>query len=133
MKYMAGCRCWRCKRGNAAYEAELQRKRELFGPNDLVPVDRVRAFLHEMQKLGIGYMTIAKHVGVGKTPLGEILWPGKSGRNHIRRRTENKVLAYKQTLDTMPLLVKVPAAETVSKLKQLISGESQKLSFVATD
>lgn len=90
MRYVAGCRCWRCKRGNREYENKIRENRRLHGPNDLVPVDRTRTFLQKMQAVGIGYMTIARHVGVGKTALGEILWAGKTTHIQIRRRTETK-------------------------------------------
>jgi hypothetical protein len=120
MRYVAGCRCWRCKRGNRQYENKIRENRRLYGPNDVVPVDAVRDFLEAMQHIGIGYITIARHVGVGKTALGEILWAGRSIRKHIRRRTEAKVLSYRPTLDTMPLNLKVPGQETLGKLCQLI-------------
>lgn len=120
MRYVAGCRCWRCKRGNREYENKIRENRRLHGPNDLVPVDRTRTFLQKMQAVGIGYMTIARHVGVGKTALGEILWAGKTTHIQIRRRTETKVLAYQPSLDTMPQNLNVPAEETIRKLCQLV-------------
>lgn len=120
MRYVAGCRCRRCKRGNREYENKIRENRRVYGPNDLVAVDRVRQFLQEMQRIGIGYITIARHVGVGKTALGEILWAGKSSRNYIRRRTEAKVLGYRPSLDTMPLNLNVAAEETIRKLCQLV-------------
>jgi hypothetical protein len=119
MRYMAGCRCRKCKRGNSLYNKELVRKSALYGPNDLVPVDEVRAFLLDMRKLGIGYKTVAKHTKVGKTVLGEIVWPGKSGRKHIRRRTATKTLSYRPTLDALPSTHIVSAMETVQKVRQL--------------
>ena len=121
IRYMAGCRCWRCRKGSAAYERQLEENRKQFGPNHLVPVDRARTFLREMQQLGIGYMTIAKHIHAAKTCMGEILWPGKSGRRHIRRRTEAKILSYRPTLDTMPLGLEVPSGETFGRVRQLIA------------
>jgi hypothetical protein len=120
MRYMAGCRCSKCRAGNALYEAKMQKDRELYGPNDLVPVDRARAFMQDMRKLGIGFKTIADRQDVARTVCGEVIWPGKSGRRYIRRRTEKKILAYRPTLDTLPQIVIVPAAETVAKIQQLI-------------
>jgi hypothetical protein len=120
MRYMAGCRCSKCRRGNALYEAKMKRDRELYGPNDLVPVERAREFMMEMRKLGIGFKTIADYQDVARTTCGEIIWPGKSGRRYVRRRTEKKILAYRPTLDTLPQIVIVPAAETVAKIQQLI-------------
>jgi hypothetical protein len=119
MRYMSGCRCSRCRRANSLYERKMAEDRRRFGPNDLVPVDRVRAFLLEMQKQGIGYKTVAKQVGVGKTGLGMLIWPGKETKNFIRRRTEAKVLSYVPTLDTLPKSNPVPAGETVDRICQL--------------
>ena len=119
MRYMAGCRCAPCKRANSRYEKKMARDRKLYGPNNLVPVDRVRAFLLEMQKQGIGYKTIAKTVGIGKTGLGILIWPGKETKQFIRRRTEAKVLAYEPSLDNLPKSNCVPAEETVGKIRQL--------------
>jgi hypothetical protein len=121
IKYLAGCRCWRCVKCEADYMVELERRHRTEGRNNLVPVDRVRAFLLEMQKRGIGYMTIARHVGVGKTKLGELLWPPRVGAPQwIRAQKERKVLSYVPTLDTIPRRALVPAGDTVTKLRQLL-------------
>lgn len=119
LRYLAGCRCSRCRRGNSLYKRKLDENRRRFGPNDLVPVDQVRAFLLEMQKQGIGYKTIAKQVGIGKTGLGILIWPGKETKNFIRRRTEAKVLSYVPALDTLPKSNCVPAGETMDRIRQL--------------
>jgi hypothetical protein len=125
MKYDAGCRCWRCRDGNAAYRRELDEKRRLYGPNDLVSTDRVKAHLKYLQTFGMGNQTVAKHAGVAKTGLADILWYGKK---LMRRRSEARVLAVKPTLDTLPLHERVPAGETVEQINQLIRwGYSRRL------
>jgi hypothetical protein len=120
MRYVAGCRCWRCIKGNKAYEAEIDRKRKLYGPNDLVDPSEVRAFLQHLQTLGIGYQTVAKKVGVAKTVLGEVLWPGVHGRSKLRRRTANKVLTYQTTLENLPRNLGVSAGNTVARVKEML-------------
>jgi hypothetical protein len=117
MRYMAGCRCWRCRAGNAAYERQLNEKRRLFGPNDLVSTDRVRQHLRYLQQFGMGHKTVAKHALTGKTVLAEILWYSKK---QMRRRNEARVLAVQPTLDTLPRNVRIPATETVAKIRQLV-------------
>lgn len=117
MRYLAGCRCRRCRDGNAAYERKLEQNRRLHGPNDLVPTDRVREHLRHLQQFGMGHKTVAKHGGVGKTVLAEILWYGK---RQMRRRSALRVLAVQPTLDTLPKNTQIPAAETVGKIRQLI-------------
>jgi hypothetical protein len=122
MRYLAGCRCWRCRRGNRLYKDKLANNVMLFGPNDLVPTDRVRSFLLDMQKLGIGYKTVAKQVGLGKTSLGRLVWGGHEGRKlFMRRRKEAQVLSYRPTLDTVPRNLNIDPADTLNKLRWLIA------------
>lgn len=119
IRYLAGCRCKACKRGNSLYEQKLAADRALYGPNDLVPVDRARQHMQDMRKLGIGFKTIADRTDVARTVCGEVIWLGKSGRRYIRRRTEKKILSYRPTLDCLPGCLVIPAAETVRKIQQL--------------
>jgi hypothetical protein len=124
MRYMAGCRCSRCRAGNAAYERQLAEKRRLLGPNDLVSTDRVRAHLKFLQGFGMGHKTVAKHAGVGKTALAAILWYGKQ---QMRRRSEARVLQVEPTIDRLPKNTKIPAAETAAKIEQLVAWGYPKL------
>lgn len=117
MRYMAGCRCKRCRKGNAAYDRQLRLNREQFGPNDLVSTREVRQHLENLQTYGIGHKTVAKHARVAKTVLAEILWYGKK---QMRRRSARRVLAVQPTIDTLPKNAKVPADVTVAKIQQLI-------------
>jgi hypothetical protein len=94
----------------------MKRDRRLYGPNDLVSSDRVAAHVRYLQTFGMGPKTIGKHARVAKTSLREILY---NGRRHIRRRSEARVLAVQPTLDTLPRNVKVPATETLQRIKQL--------------
>jgi hypothetical protein len=117
MRYLAGCRCRRCRRGNAEYEARLNLNRKLYGPNDLVSSDRVRDHVNYLRTFGMGPKTIAKHARVAKTSLREILY---DGRQHVRRRNETRILAVQPSLDTLPRNVNIPAGETVTKIEQMI-------------
>jgi hypothetical protein len=65
----------------------------------------------------MGVKTVAKHARVSKTGLAEIVWYGKK---LMRRRSEARVLAVQPTLDTLPRHLNIPAAETLSKIEQLI-------------
>lgn len=118
MRYMAGCRCKRCRQGSAAYDRQQRRNREQFGPNDLVSTRQVKKHLKYLQTFGIGHQTVAKHARVAKTVLGKILWYGKK---QIRRRNARRVLAVQPTIDTLPKNAKVPADLTVAKIRQLIA------------
>jgi hypothetical protein len=77
----------------------------------------VRQHLKYLQQFGMGHKTVAKHAGMGKTVLAEILWYGKE---QMRRRSEARVLAVQPTLETLPRNVKIPSSETVAKIQQLI-------------
>ena len=129
VKYFDGCRCRVCVRKYRAYVRQLEINQARGQRNNFVPAAGVREFLLDMQKLGIGYMTIARVVGVGKTKLGELLWPPKDGApKWIRAQKERKVLSYVPTLDTMPGILKIPAGETVRMLRQMIAwGYPQRL------
>jgi hypothetical protein len=117
MRYLAGCRCAKCRKGNALYEAAMQRDREKFGPNDIVSTAPVRKHLIYLQGWGIGFKTAAKHSGVGKTALGRIVWGGKKW---MRRRNAKKVLALKPSLDNMPMQTQIDSTETVAKIRQMV-------------
>lgn len=117
MRYLAGCRCLSCRRGNRDYERKLQRDRKLYGPNDLVSPERVLAHLRYLKTFGMGHKTVARHARVSKTSLAEIIW---YGRKHIRRRSEARILAIQPTLETLPRNTNIPAAETVAKVHQLL-------------
>jgi hypothetical protein len=116
MRYMAGCRCELCRKGNAAYEAKMQADRLLYGPNDLVPTTRVLEHIRYLQEFGMGHKTVAKHAKVSKTSLAEIIW---YGRKQIRRRAENRVLSVQPSLDTLPRFLKIPAEPTLVRIRQL--------------
>src|SRR5882724_1444210 len=103
--------------GNKRHGHKMNENRRLHGPNDLVPTDRVRQHLRYLQGFGMGHKTVAKHAGMAKTVLAEILWYGKK---QMRRRGEARVLAIQPTLDTLPRNVKIPAAETIAKIQRLI-------------
>lgn len=117
MRYLAGCKCSKCKQGRRDYDKELAKRRELFGPNDLVSTDKVKTHLHWLQTFGIGHLTISKITGVGKTSMAEILWYAKT---HMRRRAANAILAVRPNLDTFPKNIKIPGTETIEKIKQLM-------------
>lgn len=117
MRYLVGCRCRRCRNANRLYEQKLNRDRKLYGPNDLVSVDRVLAHLAYLKTFGMGHKTVAKHAKVAKTALAEIIWYDKK---HIRRRSEARILAIEPTLDKLPRNVNVPAAETLQRIGRLV-------------
>jgi hypothetical protein len=117
MRYLAGCRCDKCRAAHYEYNQALVRNRKLYGPNDLVSTDAVKAHLHWLQTWGIGHQTVSKICGVGKTALAEVLW---SGKKFMRRRATAAVLAVKPALEHYPKNKPIDATETLQKLRTLI-------------
>jgi hypothetical protein len=117
IRYLAGCRCRRCRRGNAEYKAKLNRDRKRYGPNDLVSTDKVLAHLRYLQTFGMGCQTVAKNARVAKTSLALIIY---YGRKHIRRRSEARILAVRPTIEMLPLSAGIPADETFARIRQLL-------------
>lgn len=116
MRYMAGCRCDACRKANAEYERKMKLDREKYGPNDLVSTEGVKRHLHWLAEQGIGHKTVGKVTGVGKTSLADILWYGKQ---LMRRRNANRILALRPSLDIMPKTHNLDASETVRKIRTL--------------
>lgn len=65
--YSAGCRCVGCRAANAAYSAA---HRVPIGTIDAAPV---RVHLSQLQRLGVGYRTIARQTGVSASVVSSVL------------------------------------------------------------
>jgi len=117
MRYMAGCRCLRCRNGNRDYERKMVLDRKRLGPNDLVPVKKALAHVKWLRSFGMGPKTIGKHAKISKTSIREWMY---SGRSLMRRRNEARVLAVMPTLQNLPRNVNVDAAPTVTLIRKMI-------------
>lgn len=117
MRYMAGCRCALCRRGNTDYARKLEIAKRTFGPNINVPAEPVREHLMMLREFGIGYKTVGKRAGVGKTGLHKII---KRTKLSMRRRNALRVLAIEPTLENAGKTLRIPAEPTVAKLRQLL-------------
>lgn len=90
MCYMAGCKCFYCRRANSDYERKRQLARKAGDWNGIVSATRARAHIHTLSKQGVGYRAIAAASDVSKTILTEI----RSGKKRrIRARSERLILA----------------------------------------
>ena len=89
LRYMAGCKCLRCRVANTEYEKQRARARKAGDWNGIIPAVRAREHVLELGRAGIGYKQVAKLAGVGKTIVAEI----RAGtRSRIRARTERQIL-----------------------------------------
>lgn len=90
LRYMAGCRCFKCRRSNSDYERERQKARAAGDWNGVVPAGKARAHLIALQKAGVGRRAIAAASDVAESVIVEI----REGRKaQIRGRTERRLLA----------------------------------------
>ena len=114
-RYMAGCKCFYCRRANSDYERERKEARERGDWNGLVPADRARKHIEELSRQGVGRRTLSARCGVGDTVIQQI----KSGRKtQIRARTERKILEIAPIHQKGSTLV--DATEAWSMINQLL-------------
>lgn len=115
LKYMAGCRCMRCRAANARYESEKQTRRKMGLGNGLVSAKRAQAHIIRLSKLGIGRRMVSDASGVGITTIQKV----RSGiKTQIRANTERAILAV--TSDAAADGAYIPARETWAKINWLL-------------
>lgn len=115
LRYMAGCRCFACRRANSAYEAERKLARAAGDWNGLVPAEKARAHLKDLSDQGIGRRSVSTVSDLSETVLSAIIAGRKT---KIRALTERAILAV--TKDAAADGSLVPAKETWKLLKELI-------------
>lgn len=90
LKYIAGCRCLRCRMSNANYETSRARARAAGDWNGVVDAAPARAHIKKLARAGVGYRMIAQVTDVARTVVFGI----KMGtRVRARARTIRKILA----------------------------------------
>jgi len=90
LRYMAGCKCFQCRRANSDYERERQAARKAGDWNGVVSSSKARRHLRMLSKRGVGRNAVRKATDCSRTILQQIL---AGNRKHIRARTERKILA----------------------------------------
>lgn len=92
IRYSGGCRCLPCRAANANYETARAAARRAGQSNRIVHASPARRHLRSLSRSGVGYKTVARIAGVGKS----ILCGVKTGRrSRCREETIRKVLAVK--------------------------------------
>lgn len=103
LRYIAGCRCFQCRRANSDYERQRKAARLAGDWNGIVPADRARAHLMSLSRRGVGKRAVAAATDVCHTVVHDI----RSGRKtQIRARTERKILAVTPRMVSDRALVK---------------------------
>lgn len=115
LRYMAGCRCFDCRRANSSYEAARKIARAAGEGNGIVPAAKARAHMKVLSAQGVGRRSVHAASDVADSILSDII----TGRKiNIRAATERAILAV--TVDAAGDRALVPAKATWKLLDQLI-------------
>ena len=90
LKYMAGCRCVRCRMANSRYETERLRARRNGDWNGIVPANRARAHILKLSRLGVGRIAVSIAADVSKSMICAIR---SREKKFIRAQSERRILA----------------------------------------
>jgi hypothetical protein len=115
----ARCRCFKCRRANAAYELARQR-------DPRVPADVARAHLLALSAKGIGRRAVEAATDIDDAVLQRII---RGERARIPRSMEAKILAVDESAASDHALV--PATETRRMLRELLRLGFTKTSLAA--
>jgi hypothetical protein len=115
LRYLAGCKCFHCRRANSDYERERQKARERGDWNGIVDAAGARAHLRRLSRQGVGKRIVHAVSDVSVTGLQEI----RAGRKtRIRARTERRILAVTPAARGDATLI--PAGPTWQRIEWLL-------------
>lgn len=114
LRYLSGCKCWRCTKANRNYERERQKARAAGDWNGIVPAEKARRHLELLRTVGIGRRTVAQATGIAQSILTGI----RSGkRRNLRARSERRILAVRK--DALPGRTRIVIGPTRRLLREL--------------
>lgn len=115
LRYIAGCRCFHCRRANSDYERARQAARKAGDWNGLVAAAKARGHLAALSALGVGRHAVADASGIS----GGILWSIiKGDKQNIRARTERAILSV--TVEQAADRALIDAGETWKLIDELL-------------
>lgn len=115
LRYMAGCKCFKCRRSNSDYERIRQAARLAGDWNGIVDAGPARAHLLKLSRAGVGQWSVVAATDIARSMIHEI----KNGdRPRIRARTARKILAV--TTDQRADHSHVRAAHTWVLIRELL-------------
>jgi hypothetical protein len=90
LRYLAGCKCFKCRRANSAYEAQRKVARADGDWNGIIDAAPARRHILKLSRLGVGRHQVAAASDVASSIVCGI----RSGaRRRARARTVRKILA----------------------------------------
>jgi hypothetical protein len=90
LRYLAGCRCFHCRRANSDYERERKAARAAGDWNGIVDAAAARKHIRALSRQGVGRRIVAAVSDVALTVIQDV----RSGKKRqIRARTERRILA----------------------------------------
>lgn len=113
-RYMAGCRCSKCRDANSLYQRQRQKAKKEGDERGLVPVTEAVRHINDLSRKGIGYKVVADAAGVALTIVSQMLWGGKKT---IRKDTQAKILSVDEQAAADHS--RIPAAPTWKILEDL--------------
>lgn len=90
LQYMAGCKCFKCRSANSAYERERLAARKAGDWNGIVDAKKARQHLLALRKKGVGRDAVHAASDVAVSVISDV---STGVKKHIRARTERKLLA----------------------------------------
>ena len=89
LRYMAGCRCLKCRMANSHYETARAKARKAGDWNGLVDAAPVRQHLLKLSRAGVGYKCAADAASVARSVVAKI----RNGeKKQVRARTAKQLL-----------------------------------------
>ncbi len=116
LKYLAGCRCLKCRAANSEYQSERYKRIKKGGWNGLVSAEKARKHIEELSKKGIGYKSVALSAGMAVSSVAKIKY---GERKNIRALNERAILEVDETCVGEKTLV--CARQTWSRLNWLMA------------
>ncbi|HEV7913022.1 MAG TPA: DUF5131 family protein [Albitalea sp.] len=117
LRYIAGCRCDKCRSANTAYERTRAKARKAGDWNGIVSAARAREHMAELSRRGVGRHQVADASGIADSILFSIV-AGK--RPQIRARTARSILSV--TVEAAADRALIDARPTWRLLDELLSS-----------
>ena len=115
LRYLAGCKCFKCRRANSDYERERQAARAAGDWNGIVDADRARRHILALGRQGVGRRMVAAASDVAESVIADV----RAGRKlKIRARTERRILEVTPACRGDATLV--PAKQTWERIEWLL-------------